>query len=385
MQISDNDASSALVANIALDNETIALPVLDAGFASAVQIGGGSLFVGGMLLAVIALGAVGAIVASRREARAAARLAQVRSSGMRDLLRTVRMAETISGLGVWQYDCATGTQRWSDGLRSLFGVHDGEEFLAGDAETLLRANNIDLVAQVKANCQESGPFEMRFDITGYDTVERSIAVSACNLVGSDRQVERVVAVIRDITDEVKRERELEVSCARAEDEADRVRELAETDALTGLANRRRVMAELDHQVIDMRETGRSLMLVMFDIDHFKKVNDTYGHAQGDAVLKRVARIARLQAREGDLVGRIGGEEFVWIIPDATGAGIVSMSERLRAAIARGSGTTNTPPITISAGYTELRPEDTSLSLFDRADKALYEAKDQGRNQVRMAA
>ena len=145
------------------------------------------------------------------------------------------------------------------------------------------------------------------------------------------------------------------------------------------------MTELDQMIMNARHSDSSLVLVVFDIDHFKQVNDTHGHPQGDKVLKNVARISLQQARDSDLVGRVGGEEFVWIVPGASRDFARIMTERLRDAIARGSSVGDVPPVTISAGYAEWQVGDTSLTLFARADSALYDAKNSGRNRVCMAA
>ena len=121
------------------------------------------------------------------------------------------------------------------------------------------------------------------------------------------------------------------------------------------------------------------------IDRFKRVNDTHGHLEGDRILRRVAQIAGEYIREGDVVGRVGGEEFVWIIPGVNQLVAEQMAERLRQAIAQGSGVGAVPNVTISVGLAQLRPGDTSLSVFSRADNALYAAKDGGRNLVKLAA
>jgi len=336
-------------------------------------------------LGLVSMAAVGKVVAARRETRKAARLARKRARSMADLLRTVRMAETIAGIGIWQFDPKTGTQQWSDGLKRLFGIDAAEQFVEGDAETLLFANDIDLIGKVEERADEVEPYTLQFDIYGYDGVAHSISVQACNLMGGDGSVHRVVAVVRDNTDQVIRERELESKRIEAIDEARHARKLAETDALTGLANRRRVMRELDRIVMNARVTQMPLVMVMFDIDHFKKVNDTHGHPAGDKVLQRVARLANGQSRRGDVVGRIGGEEFVWIIPGASDGMARVMIERLRQVIASDSGVDPVSNITVSLGYTGIQAGDTALSLFARADGALYDAKNSGRNRVRMAA
>ncbi|MEO0872179.1 MAG: GGDEF domain-containing protein, partial [Pseudomonadota bacterium] len=336
-------------------------------------------------LALVAMGSLWSVFTTRSENRQLARIARRRAHSMNELLRTVRMAESIADLGVWQYNPSSDTQQWSEGMRQLFGVDHHDEFVAGDAETLLFANDINLVGDVSRRATERAPFTLRYDIHGYDGVPRSISVQACNLFGEGSAVARVIAVVRDVTDEVSRERHLENSRIEAEQEAKLARKLAETDALTGLANRRLVMTQLDHMILEARRQSYPLVLIVFDIDRFKHVNDTYGHVEGDKVLKSVAEIAMGQAREMDLVGRVGGEEFVWIAPRMNQLQAEQAAERLREAVSYGSGVGAVPGVTISVGLAQLCPSDTSLLLFSRADAALYAAKEGGRNLVKLAA
>lgn len=338
-----------------------------------------------ILLFVLALLLLATVWAMRREMLFAVDLSRDRARKMNELLRTIRMAESIAELGIWQFNPSTGEQQWSNGMRALFGVDKDEDFVAGDAETLLFANDIDLVRHVGECSDENSLYDLRYDIHGYDGEPRSINVQACNLRDENGQVLRVVAVIRDVTDQIERERALEQSRQIAVREAERARKLADTDPLTGLANRRRVMSELDRLVMKARANEQPISLIVFDIDHFKRVNDNYGHPHGDLVLQRVAEIAMRQAREDDVIGRVGGEEFVWIVPGVDASFTNVLSERLRLAIAVGTIIDDRPPVTISAGFTSLTPGDAALSLFARADEALYEAKNGGRNQVRMAA
>lgn len=337
------------------------------------------------LLGFVAVAALVGVVMARRETRFAARVARERSQTMGELWRTVRMAESIADIGVWQYDPVTGQQLWSKGMRSLFGVNHDEPFVDGDAETLLFANDINLIDGVTEYRHTREPYELHYDIVGYDDVPRSISVQACNLPNRSGGISRVVAVVRDVTDQVQRERHLERSREVALTEAQKARELAETDPLTGLANRRGFMAALDKMVVRSRRLSQPLSLIAFDIDHFKSVNDSYGHLQGDRVLQQVAAIAMQQARDADRVGRIGGEEFVWIVPGANASLARIMAERLRQAIAAGSAIGKVPAVTASIGFAELSDGDTALSLFARADNALYDAKHAGRNRVRIAA
>lgn len=341
-------------------------------------------------LAVAGLLLAAAIIASnvaRTERTFFAKLARHRANRLNEMLRTVRLAEDLSGIGVWEYDTGTGEQRWSEGMRRIFGLPEGERFLEGDAETLLFVNNIDLLEIARERRFESAPYTLNFDILGYGDVPRAISVKACNLaLGSGPAgPSRVVAIVSDITHQVQRERRLEDSRDAAEREASKAREMAETDPLTGLANRRRVMDQLNRMIVEVRTTNLPMVLVVFDIDHFKGVNDTHGHIEGDRVLKNVARIAEEQCRDGDVIGRVGGEEFVWAVAGVSDSIGRIMSERLRQAVAAGSATAKAPAVTISAGVAELRPGDTSLTVFARADGALYQAKNAGRNRVRLAA
>ncbi|MEE4155147.1 MAG: diguanylate cyclase [Erythrobacter sp.] len=337
-----------------------------------------------VVLGVVALGSLAGVIASRRAVREANRRARARASSMGDLLRTVRMAESIADLGFWQYDPANAEQIWSPGMRRMFGIGEEEELVPGDVETLLFASGIDLVGRTRDHADKREPFTLRFDGEDYDGKPRSLLVQACNLRGGGGEVVRVLGVLRDITEQVSRERALEISRRKAERAANQARRLAETDPLTGLANRRRVMSELDRLILAMRASGGVLAVITFDIDRFKRVNDTYGHLAGDRVLERIAAIARGQTRVGDVLGRLGGEEFAWIAPGADRCQAEQLAERLRAAIAHGSALPDMPAVTVSVGLAALAPCDSSLALFARADQALYDAKKSGRNKVVLA-
>jgi diguanylate cyclase (GGDEF)-like protein len=163
---------------------------------------------------------------------------------------------------------------------------------------------------------------------------------------------------------------------------------ATTDALTGLANRRQVMAAIDTEVRRARRTGRALSLAILDIDHFKRINDAHGHPGGDAVLREVAAVLRETTRAGDLLGRIGGEEFAMLMPETDTAQAERACERLRAGIAARTIALDggvAAQVTVSTGIALLSAGEPGDQLVSRADKALYEAKAGGRNQVRLAA
>jgi diguanylate cyclase (GGDEF)-like protein/PAS domain S-box-containing protein len=154
--------------------------------------------------------------------------------------------------------------------------------------------------------------------------------------------------------------------------------LASTDPLTGLPNLRTFTQRLGDEVVRARRHARPLSLMMIDVDHFKLVNDTHGHEAGNLVLIEVARRLAGLSRGEDTVARVGGEEFAWILPEASARGAYWVAERARAAIGEmpfvGVG-----HLTISAGVCEIDEATHPDELFRRADAALYSAKAQGRN------
>jgi two-component system, cell cycle response regulator len=162
-------------------------------------------------------------------------------------------------------------------------------------------------------------------------------------------------------------------------------EMAITDALTGLHNRRYMETHLKTLVEQARSGGRALSVLVADIDFFKKVNDTHGHDAGDTVLREFAARFRRNTRGIDLACRLGGEEFIIIMPDTEIARAYQVGERLRACIAAEPFQINTAThlrVTASVGLATLEgPGDTPETLFKRADQALYAAKREGRNRV----
>ncbi|MCK5000842.1 MAG: diguanylate cyclase [Anaerohalosphaera sp.] len=158
--------------------------------------------------------------------------------------------------------------------------------------------------------------------------------------------------------------------------------LAHTDELTNLANRRRFFDMLEREMFLARIKGNSLTLMMLDIDHFKKVNDTYGHLTGDRVLRQIGKILKENTYPLDVVSRYGGEEFVILMPETTHSKAVKAAEKIRRIIdeCHWDIGENSISISISIGIASIDSHD-SLELIKRADNALYMAKKQGRNRI----
>lgn len=157
-----------------------------------------------------------------------------------------------------------------------------------------------------------------------------------------------------------------------------------TDGLTDIHNKRYLSEVLEREIPRAHRHGRDLSLLMFDIDHFKEVNDTHGHLAGDAVLKELATLVRGRLRPDDVLGRYGGEEFVAVLPETSVEGAVRIAEELRELVASHPFVVEGEdiPVSISIGVAELTPGLDADSLFKTADEMLYAAKREGRNRVR---
>jgi diguanylate cyclase (GGDEF)-like protein len=171
---------------------------------------------------------------------------------------------------------------------------------------------------------------------------------------------------------------------RLDETQKRLKHIAVTDELTGLKNRRQILEQMNKEYQRAVRTGGTLSLILLDIDHFKRVNDSYGHAVGDRVLRAVAREMQDGLRTYDLLGRIGGEEFLIASPGSALDEAAGLAERIRQKI-KGrtiSDRTGEITVTVSAGVTSLSEQDASAdAILQRADEALYLAKQQGRDRV----
>jgi diguanylate cyclase len=165
-----------------------------------------------------------------------------------------------------------------------------------------------------------------------------------------------------------------------------VRNESLTDPLTGLSNRKYFDDSLVKAIAESLPRGRQLALMMTDVDHFKRFNDTYGHLTGDQVLRLVAMAVKQNVTANDIAARYGGEEFAVVLPEAMLTSAVAVAEQIRRAVMakelmkRSTGQT-LGRVTISIGVAVLRPGDTPQTLIERADACLYAAKRSGRNRV----
>lgn len=219
-----------------------------------------------------------------------------------------------------------------------------------------------LILALKAKGRIDG-FETRLQLAGE---VRNVLLSA-----TTAEIDGVEAVLVALTDITER-KEMEANLER----------LASTDPLTGLVNRTHFFALAKGEIRRARRYGRPLAVVMADIDHFKRINDTYGHGEGDRALASFADLCRNLVRAEDTVARLGGEEFGLLLPETDADQALALANRLRAAVEEMHLGGLPAPITISIGISQfLAAETTVEAALSRADQALYAAKRSGRNRV----
>ncbi|MEI7443880.1 MAG: diguanylate cyclase [Burkholderiales bacterium] len=238
-------------------------------------------------------------------------------------------------------------------------------------------------SSVEAASSDATEFDAQLAAFGEGINEASSAEAMRRHVDTMRgDVDRMNRSLSSLTSRLEASHQ-EVS--RLQNELRRAREEAQLDPLSGIMNRRGFDSELHRLCRAATEPGGSLCLVMVDIDHFKKINDTYGHPFGDQVIRAVGQALSQLTQRKDVAARYGGEEFALLLPDTPLAGARDVADRIRAAIARGTIKRGNGDalggVTISAGVAQfLRGEDPQ-SLVARADRALYASKQGGRNRV----
>jgi diguanylate cyclase len=272
-----------------------------------------------------------------------------------------------------------------DEAYQLFARH----IIARDMQTLqqlqerLRALLEDAFSITAQASDQTGQFERSLEATQHrlaapTDLEGVRAVVSELLSESQRMQVLTQAVVEKLDVRAQEVGELRNALERAQSEA-------LLDPLTGLKNRRAFERAVSELVRDNSGMGGAALLLI-DIDHFKKVNDTYGHLFGDKVLRAVAHVLQANIKGRDLVARLGGEEFAVLLVKATPEGAFAVAEQIRAAVSHGrirtvTGNELTGSVTVSGGLAVALAGDTLEAMLERADSALYEAKRKGRNRV----
>jgi diguanylate cyclase (GGDEF)-like protein len=236
-----------------------------------------------------------------------------------------------------------------------------------------------LIAQIRAEMKHAAS-ELQIHIQNQPTYEDLIAHANASLIHINDNYEQMTQQLQQLLAE-KEELTQQLQAANA-----KLKRLASTDALTGVANRRRFAEALDETLSGRKSNGEPISLIMLDIDHFKTVNDTYGHAIGDKVLVAVCERLEANIRPQDVVGRLGGEEFAILLPNTSPDIGQVVAERLRRSLEVAPVKTELGPVHITASFGGISVDRTTQTpgaddFLNIADKCLYASKDGGRNRV----
>ena len=271
---------------------------------------------------------------------------------------------------------ADGTYLWiSQNCESFLGV-PREDLIGENAYQLFHPDDLERITGDHADTLQVASSRVTYRLRQGDGSYRWAETRSFLNHAPDGAV-RLVAITRDVHDQI-----IEQERARRVERRlnQRLIELASTDPLTKLMNRLNGDTTLRREFSRVSRSGNHLSVILADIDHFKSINDRFGHPVGDDVLVGVARVMQDVVRENDSLCRWGGEEFLLILPDTTADDALILAERVRTAVGHAENPTG-EPVTLSAGIAGVRAEDTVESLIDRADAALYRAKEDGRNRV----
>jgi diguanylate cyclase (GGDEF)-like protein len=236
-----------------------------------------------------------------------------------------------------------------------------------------------LTQAVDAAISSGTPYEIELHTIRKDGAVRVCLARGFAEMSPEKRVIRLFGSLQDITERKLAEEKVQLLNVE-------LGKLVVTDTLTQINNRRYFMQRGTEEILRENRSNQPLVLLMMDLDEFKKVNDSHGHAVGDLVLQHVARVLSSNVREIDILGRLGGEEFAVLSPNTSLKDAVILAERMRQSIE------NTPivisgqslMVTVSIGAAEFREEMTSISaLLRNADAAMYQAKHSGRNCVRV--
>lgn len=284
--------------------------------------------------------------------------------------RTLQKLHKVGRLGYWQMSLATGDVYWSEVVYEFLDV-DPRDFTPSHEAFMSMVHPLDQakVAKSRQEMLEVGFIDIKYRIIQPSGCIRWLHEIADNTSPDDPNI--LLGTLHDITAHKALEEKL--------------RKQAITDDLTGVFNRRYFMKRLRQAFSHYLRSEQNAAVLLFDVDYFKTVNDTYGHAMGDQVLQQVCRLFTERFRETDIVGRLGGEEFAVLLFEVSSEDAVAIAEHIRQALAAHTFKTesgSTFHISITCGVSSFAEDDpTEDSVLHRADKSLYLGKHHGRDQV----
>lgn len=299
----------------------------------------------------------------------------------------LEMSEAFSKVGHWRVNLTTQALYWSNEVYSIHGLPQDQLPALNKALDFYHPEDRPGVQQQITETIETGePFEFDARLLRADGSLRYVHSRGEIEQDDNGKPAALFGIFQDVTERVMANMQLAEARKRAETEARLATELSQTDPLTEVANRRKSMDVLDFAFDQARALSRPLSVAILDIDHFKTVNDTLGHASGDTVIRTVAQVCQQALRSSDLVGRIGGEEFILILPGADLTVAKVIIERVRQAIEQIDwAPMDLALVTASIGVSTLHGQPDYATMLQEADKALYRAKQTGRNRLCQAA
>ncbi|WP_245904515.1 GGDEF domain-containing protein [Billgrantia lactosivorans] len=289
---------------------------------------------------------------------------------IRRLQRTLNRIQQIARLGYWKASLKENELFWSETTYDIFGVDPGTftPSIRG-FKAMVHPEDLESVEASMWRAQETGTHDVEHRIIRPDGEIRWVHELADYVPEGDEQI--LIGTVRDITEQKK----LEL----------RLRQLSRTDELTTLYNRRYFMQRLLQELARYRRYGRHASVVLFDFDHFKRINDTHGHPAGDQVLLNVGKLLREKLRTNDIPARLGGEEFALLLPETSLEEAVGVAEKVRQLVQEQAFTSEEGHrfgVTITCGVSAFHgTEETVEAILHRADQNLYEGKRAGRNRV----
>ncbi|MBA2780786.1 GGDEF domain-containing protein [Billgrantia kenyensis] len=287
-----------------------------------------------------------------------------------ELKRTLHRVQQIARLGYWRLSLKTSELFWSEVIYDIFGV-DPKTFVPSLTafKAMVHPEDLESVEAALIRAQHKNHHDIVHRIIRPDGEVRWVHELADYAPEGDEQI--LIGTVRDITEQKK----LEL----------RLRQLSRTDELTGLFNRRYFMQRLVQELARYRRYGRSTSVVLFDFDHFKRINDTHGHPAGDQVLVKVGKLLQERLRTNDIPARLGGEEFVLLLPETGPEEAVEVAEKVRRLVMEQEYTSEEKhcfKVTITCGVSAFQDvEETVEAILHRADENLYQGKRTGRNRV----
>lgn len=301
--------------------------------------------------------------------------------------RWLEMSERVAKVGHWRLDLRSQGLFWSDEVFNIHGLEPGNlpsldegiDYYHTEDREMVQHCLDDAVATSKA-------FEFEARLVRADGALRYVVSRGEVEQGPNGRATAIFGIFQDITERALKTIDLTNAKQQAEERVDHAIQLAMTDPLTGIGNRRWVTDVLTSEVESAGREQRNLSIALLDIDHFKSINDRFGHSVGDIVLKDVAQICANAVRRSDFVGRLGGEEFLIVLPGADTVTATIVAERVRSSLEANIWCSGGPErVTASLGIATFSIGTGVDNFLRQADEALYCAKAEGRNRLHFAA